>query len=149
MILPPRQSDQAIASLPLARFESFQGSKNADKENLERCQQALIFGDLIVEYHIVDNQVVSLRRHGRNSVSHAPEHAPRNWPGSDGDGWLAVLLDGLENDPVGMAKVCLRQHIEKRIHLHVQEWIGRHRLEGLRDGPFAGAADAVEDDDAS
>jgi hypothetical protein len=141
--------DHAVAALTLAGFENVQGGEDADLEQVEGRKQVHIFRLLASQQDVVDDHVVALRGHGGDGVPHAPEDSLGDRPGPDDDGGLAVLVHGFEGDPVPLSETGFRQHPEEGIHLDMQEALGRYRLQRLRDGAFASAADAVEKDDSS
>jgi hypothetical protein len=147
--LPSRQSNQSIPALTLSGFKNVQRSEHTDQEYVEGREQVRILRSLVSDHDFVNDQIVSLPCHGGNRVPHATEGTLGDRPLSDDDQGLAAFVHGFEGKPVGVSETGFGQHLKERIHLNVEESIGRYCLKRFRYRAFACTADAVEKDNSS
>ena len=98
IILPARQAERAIAARALPGFEHVERREETDQTQIELGKEPAVFSQLFRSDHeLVDDQVVALRRHGRDGVTHAPHDALNKRTCPDDDGRFALGLDRLED----------------------------------------------------
>ena len=149
VVLPARQSDQPIAAFTLASLENVQRGRDFDQEDLEGSEQRRI----LRPSRFPAGRCSTIRSLPCAAMAAIACRMPRKtrWatgPVPDDDRGLAVFLHGFEAEPVRLSETGSGQHIQKGIHLDMQERHGRYRLQCLRDGALADAADAVQEDNA-
>lgn len=125
--LPARQSDPAIASFRFSPLKDVQGRENTDTQ-IETGQQVPIVPHAIREHDIVDDQIVARGSHRCNGMPHAMKNPLADRPDSDAHGGFAAVVPNIIGNSIGMLLQRFRHHLQKRVHLHMQERFARQRL---------------------